>query len=310
MVLGVGTGQRLGGDLRLVTDRRHDAVHDAAVLSTLADGVNAGCARAQLIVDDDPTLDLQSDRPGELDLGTDPDGDHDELARQLVAPCELQTADAARVVDEDPVGAMLEQHVDTQLGHGRRQQRRGLGVELALHQPIHQMHDRRADTELGQREGGLEAEQAAADDRSVLGRRGVVEDPLAVLGPAEDVDAGGTGTAKRWDERGAPGAQHGTVEAERLAPVGRGDAGVGIEVGDPRAQADVNPVIGVPRLRTELESGHPVAGDAEQLAEVDPVIREVRLAAHERDRAVAACQLLADRLAGDPAADYQHAQRR
>ena len=74
-------------------------------------------------------------------------------------------------------------------------------VELALHQAVHEVHDRDRAAERGEPARGLEAEQAAADDRGApcAARRG--GDRRAVLGAAEDVDAVQVDARDRRHER-------------------------------------------------------------------------------------------------------------
>ena len=52
------------------------------------------------------------------------------------------------------------------------QHRGGSRVELPLHQPIHQMHDRHSGARLGETGSRLEPEQATTDDDRVLAGRG------------------------------------------------------------------------------------------------------------------------------------------
>ena len=74
-----------------------------------------------------------------------------------------------RVRAEDRLRVGLRDHVDAALLDGPLQQIARGGVELALHQGRHQMHDRHVHALHLEARGGLEAEQPAADDDG-LGR--------------------------------------------------------------------------------------------------------------------------------------------
>ena len=101
------------------------------------------------------------------------------------------------------------------------EQRRGAGVELALHEPVEQVHDGDRAALRGDPARGLEAEQAAADHRRATGIAGErrAADRVAVLGAAERVHAGQVDAGDRRHQRLRPGREHEPVEGELLAVV-------------------------------------------------------------------------------------------
>ena len=114
----------------------------AAVLGALADREHARVRGHERVVDDDPALDVQARRAASADVRADADRDDDEVAVQLVAAGERRPATRRRGRD-DRARVALEQDVDAERLDRRRQQRRRAGVELALHQAVHEVHDRR-----------------------------------------------------------------------------------------------------------------------------------------------------------------------
>ena len=203
---------------------------------------------------------------------------------------------------------MLEAHVDAEPGEGRRQQRGGRAVELALHEPVDEVDDADRARELREGVGRLEAEQAAADDRRVARAPRPLDHARAVDRIAEDLHARRPDAGERRHEGVRARAEHGAVEVQdRALGVGeRRGARVGVERHDPGARAQCEAVVLIPGVGPQPQSLERRAR-LEQRAEADAVVGLVRLAADERDRdvRVAGADGLADRLARDAAADDQ-----
>jgi hypothetical protein len=126
------------------------------VLGALTDGEHAGRRRSHVVVDDDPALDLDSRRLRQRRLWPDADADHDQIRLQLLAACEAQPRRPP--LAEHALGRAFEQHLDPEaLERGPQQARRRL-VELALHQPVHEVDDGDRAALGGDSVGGLEAE--------------------------------------------------------------------------------------------------------------------------------------------------------
>ena len=92
--VGVGTGEHVGEDARLVPAGLHEAGHLAAVLGALADGVDVRDRGGEPVVDDDGPVDLEAHGDGEVGARAHPGGDDDEVGGQ------------GRAVAEDDVGGL------------------------------------------------------------------------------------------------------------------------------------------------------------------------------------------------------------
>ena len=76
----VASGEPVGQDLRLLPQRRHQAVHLPAMLRALADGVDGGVGRGEVVAHHDAALDLEAGLPRQLRVGPDAGGDDDQVA--------------------------------------------------------------------------------------------------------------------------------------------------------------------------------------------------------------------------------------
>ena len=81
-------------------------------------------------------------------------------------------------------------HLDAARLDSALQQMAGGGIELALHQGRHQMHDRDVHALRLEARGGLEPEQAAADDHGIAARLGGEQHRLHVVEIAVGEHAG------------------------------------------------------------------------------------------------------------------------
>ena len=101
-----------------------------------------------------------------------------------------------------------------------------------------------------------------------------------------------------------PVASDELVERELVDVVEPEHAALGVDPGDHAADEQLDAVVGVPLGGRSCERLRVLAAD-EDLRQPDAVVRRAALAADQRDRdvAVALAQRLADRLAGDAAAD-------
>ena len=115
-----------------------------------------------MIVDRDAAVDGKPRRARELGVGADADRDHHGVGGNRGAVGELDRLGAA--VAEDARGLGFEAHGDAARFDRALEQRARTRIELALHQPVHEMEHGHARARLGEAIGGLEAEQPAADD--------------------------------------------------------------------------------------------------------------------------------------------------
>ena len=249
------------------------------MLGALADGEHARMGGDHRVVDEDAALRAQAGRDREVGPRDDPDRDDDEVARQPLAVLEHQALDAA--LAEHRLGPALQHDLDAELLDARRQQCRRALVELALHQAVHQVHDRHRAAARREPVCGLEPEQPAADHGGARGAVRGGKDRVAVLGAAERMYALEVAAGERRHQRVAARREHAADEAERLAVVERAGPGVGVEGDHLPAEADVDIAIGVPVGRPQLQR---VGVDIprQQRRELDAVVREPRLAADER----------------------------
>ena len=90
-------------------------------------------------------------------------------------------------------------------------------IELALHQPVHQVQH--GDARAGFREpvGGLQPEQSAADHHDAVAGAGAMPDGPDVVDVAERDDAGQRHAGERGPDRLRAGGEHELGEGERLA---------------------------------------------------------------------------------------------
>ncbi len=200
------------------------------------------------------------------------------------------------------------------------EQRRGLGVQLALHQPLALLGEDHLGAPLGQRAGRGDTEQPAADHHRAQARHGghgrgqrqaVVHgaervDPVGEFpaGRPGDRSPGGTGRleqpAQRRQHRVGARGQHQHVVLLRTAvvavhrPVGAVDA----------YRPHPAPQHGAGRR----EGGHLRRVPARQyLGEQYPVVRDVRLLAEYGDvRGPALAEAPCEPQAREPAADHHH----
>ena len=114
-----------------------------------------------MVVDHDPAPDLDAGRTRQRGVGADADRDHDGVGSNGGAVVQLDPLDLA--IAGDARGLRLQAHGDAPGLDRALEHERGALIELALHQPVHEMEEGDAGTGLGQAVGRFEAEQPAAD---------------------------------------------------------------------------------------------------------------------------------------------------
>jgi hypothetical protein len=251
------------------------------MLDALADGEDVGIlAGAQPVIHHDAAVDLEIHGAGEIDIRSDADGDDDEIGLDLPPIGQLH---ARRAVGAgDLLGLAVGEEGDAALVEVALQQHAGMGVELALHQRRHQMHQGDAHAAALQAPGGLEAEQPAADDHRplVVARR--LQHQLDIVDVPERAGAGQAEAGDRRRQRLGAGGDEQLVVAERHAG-GGGD----------RLQRPVHRHRGVAGDQADAVLGIPVAAVDDDLlerllagqhrGEGDAVVIRVRLGAEDGD---------------------------
>ncbi len=283
-------GQVRRADPGLLEQRRDQAVGRAAVVDAFADRVDARVGDGlQRVGDDDAALAVQTGAFGERGVRADADRDDHQLG---LDPGRLgvgvgrrlhpDRADAAAGVGDEFERLRLQQEPQPARFERLLQQRRRGLVELALHQPGHQVHDAHVHAAFAQPVGGLEPEQPAADDDRLALRRGRVDHRLRVGDVAVGQHAGQADARHCRQRRHRAGGEQ--------QPVVRGfDAACGLD--DARAAPDrrhrapgvqADAVLVVPRTLVEhdlLEAR--LAGQHRR--EQDAVVVRVRLGAEDGD---------------------------
>ena len=266
--------------LRLLEQRRDEAVAGAAVLHAFAEGVDARVVRLHRVAHEHAALARDAARLRERDVRPDADGHHDEVRRQLAAVREAHALHAA--VADDRGGLRRHQELEAALLERALQQSAGGAVELPLHQRRHEVHDRDVHAALLQAVRGLEAEQAAAD-----------HDRVPVLARRRDhlVDVGDVAVGHDAGQLLARQRQHDGVRAGREdhAVVRHLDAGLrdhaparAVDLHDFVAGDQRDAVLVVPLARVE----HDVVDGLlrrEHRRQQDAVVVAVRLRAEHRD---------------------------
>ncbi len=233
-----------------------------------------------------PRLQCRPDRLGQRGAGPDAGGHDDEVGRDLAAVLELHRHDAAApavvaVADQrlrvgahhEPEPALLERLA---------QQVAGDAVELALHQPRHDVHHRHPHAAQHQAVGRLQPEQPAADDDGVAVLRRRIDHRVGVGDVAVGDDALEVLARHRQDERVRPGGQQQPVVGRLDAARAAHDAAAAVHLGDRLAQVQPDAVVGVPVERVEHDLVERLLA-GEHRREQDAVVVRVRLGAEHRD---------------------------
>ena len=119
-----------------------------------------------------PRLTSRSAALGQVDIGADADRQHHQIGRNEAAVGQLHAF--GMVGAGDFLGLAVGEEGDAAPVEIALQQLAGRGVELALHQGRHQMHQRHRHAALLQAPGRFQAQQTAADHHGALvglGRR-------------------------------------------------------------------------------------------------------------------------------------------
>lgn len=162
------------------------------------------------------------------------------------------------------------------------QQLGGRTVEQALHDPVGQMHDGHVHAAQAQAVGGLQPEQAGADDDRVAVRAGCLDHGLGVGDVAVGEHAGQVGARHGQDEGSRAGRQQQAVVAGLGAVVGKHAAAHAVDPDHLAARVQRDAVFGVPRqvVEHDVREAH-LAG--QHRGEQDAVVVAVRFGAEDGD---------------------------
>ncbi len=167
--------QVVGQHLALLEQRRHQPVGHAPVRRALAHGVDARVRHGlQRVADHDAALHVQVHLLGQRGLGPDAHGHDHQRGRCLAPVLQVHAGHAAPAVARQRPGLGLHQKAHAALGQRGLQQGGGGLVQLAVQQAFACMHHGDVHAALHESVGGLQAQQAAADDHGMAvagGRR-------------------------------------------------------------------------------------------------------------------------------------------
>ena len=157
-------GQMVGRHLGLLEQRRDEAVGDAAMADALADRIDLRIVGLHRVVDHDAAVAVDAGGFGQRVIGTDADGHHHQISRNLHAVLEANGGDTAGFALDQRLGLLLHQEFQAAVLERFLQHLAGHCVELAFEQPFRGMHH--GDIHAAQFEtvGRFQTEQAAADD--------------------------------------------------------------------------------------------------------------------------------------------------
>ena len=228
-----------------------------------------------------PRFTVQAGAAPELDVRPDARRDHHEIRVDPLAVGELDAFDPA--VADDRLRAAAEQHANAELLDLAPQQAAADGIDLALHQRVHQVDDGDVAALHLEPARGLEPEQAAADHDRLRAARRPAPSSARVSSSVRNA---------KTPSRSSPAI--GGIHAE--LPVASSSVSYGvtlpscagdgllrrIDVGHPHADAQPDAVLPVPVERVERDLvGRLLAG--EHRRQQDAVVVDVGLVAEDRD---------------------------
>jgi hypothetical protein len=210
----------------------------------------------------------------------DADGEDHEVGCE---PASVGEGEPLRpVVAQHPRRLLRQQHLDAPALDLPLQNGRRAAVELALHQAVHDMHQRHVRAALGEPIGRLDAEQAAADDRDFAPLRGGGFQRRHILHVAEGDDAGEVRAWHGQHDRPGTRGENALVEGDQLAgsehrrPGPRVDACHRIAPDEPDAEAAIPLGVAQPHVRLRDVA-------CEQRRQKHAVVAGPRLRADKRD---------------------------
>ncbi len=167
------------------------------------------------VVDDDPFPHGQSRLPRQVRVRADAGGEHDGIGGNGVAFLEQHAGDARAANDLSYVDGRTELHADAleMAGQDHSRARR----ELRRHQVTVRFEHRHIAAAFGQRAGGLQAQQAAADTDDLATGLGTLEDPVGIGVRAQRKYAPLVGPRNRRHERVRAAREHQTIERHGIA---------------------------------------------------------------------------------------------
>ncbi len=275
-------GQVVGADLGLFEQRSDQAIGGAAMIGTFADGVDARIVGLQGVVDQYAAVARQAGLLGQLAVGADAGGHHHQVSGNHLAIGEAYGLDAAFVI-ADQLGCLLwQQELQAAALQGALQQGASGLVQLALHQPVTDVHHGHIHPAQLEAIGRLQAEQAAADDHRVPVGLGGFHHHLGIGDVAVTDHSLKVVTGNGQDERIGAGGDKEAVIFGLAAVVGDDPATGAIDLHHLALEHQANAVLGIPVQVVEHDLFELLLA-GQHGGEQDAVVVGMRLGAEHRD---------------------------
>jgi hypothetical protein len=272
-----------GTHLGLLEQRGHQAVGHAAVRRAFAHRIDARVGHGlQRVGDDHAALAQKAGALGQRRAGPDARGHHHQVGRDLAPVLEAHRHYAAVAVGQQGLGVRADLEADAALLQRPLQQPASGLVELALHQPRHDVDDGDLHAAPHQAVGGFQPEQAAADDHGLAVLLRGVDHGLCVGDVAVSHHAGQVAPRHGQDERVGTGGQQQSVVRGLRAVVSHHDAAHAVHLHHAAASVQRDAVLGVPGQRVEHDLVDRLLA-RQHGAEQDAVVVRVRLGAEHGD---------------------------
>jgi hypothetical protein len=134
-------GKMVGAHLRHLEERRDKAVRDAAMRHAFADRIDPRVEGLHRVVHDNAFAAVEARVARQLCVRPDADRHHDQLSRDLRPVLEAHRGNPAGFPGDELGGLCLQKKSQALRLERGLQHPRGRAVELALHQPGHEVHD-------------------------------------------------------------------------------------------------------------------------------------------------------------------------
>src|ERR1019366_4865235 len=295
----VAAGQVAGEHVGHLVSGGDQAVDGLPVERDLADGEHVLVACAEAIVDHHAAAwsYLDSRRLGQLVARANPGGQDDETRLDRLAVRELDAGDLA--LPEQPDQLLVDVHVDAEVADRSLEERGRDLVELSRHEPRRDLDDVGLQPSVVHGRGGLEPEQAPADDDGSQGDRRPGCDPVQILDRAVDEHPRLVDSRDARDERRRARCEDQHVVRERGAVADGHLAASPIDLRNTRPDPQLDSVLGVPGARAEGQRLRRTV--REVVGQVDAIVRGPRLFPDDDDavplRAIVLDQFLAEAVA-------------
>ena len=226
-------------------------IHEPA-LHAVPDGVNVGVAGLHIIVHQHAPAAGETGGLRQLLPGTEPGGDDHQIRREHTAVGHLHAGHVAVGAAQHPLDADAGADRHAVAFDQLRDQRGGLGVQLAAHKPRRQLQHRHRRAHLTQLPGDLQPDHPAADDNDVLRHGGITVDLIDVRQRPDGEYAARDVVIGRNERRRSQRVDQ-LVVAQRFPGRRRHRVGRGIDGLRPGVQPKIDPMLGIPLRGVDVQ---------------------------------------------------------